>query len=752
MKIRSMSASFGGLNKARLDLGEGLNLISAPNEAGKSTWCAFLKAMLYGIDTRDRDKKNYLADKNRYQPWSGAPMEGEMQLEWQGREITLRRGPRGNTPFGSFSAVYTNSGETVPELSAANCGQLLTGVGREVYERSAFIGQGGTLAITTAPELEKRIADLVTTGREDVSYAQVERRLREMRNRRRVNRSVGQIPELETELSQVQEQLAALEQVSARAVELAAQREKLEQVKTALEAEREVHKRLAQGELDRRYAQAEEELSAAREQLAALEREFARFGPQPEERALLDAQSNLAYLKVLDEEIARGQEELKQAQEDYVQAQIALQDGPFAGQSAQEAEERVQADLKKREQAGARAQSLSKRKGLLAGLAVLALAAAAACWFLLPGAETVRWGAAGGCAALAVLLAAFSVRSGKNSKAALLQGQEILARYGVEEEDGLNALLRDYQQRCRRAEEANDRCKNVRGAVNDHQARRENTHSDLLDFVHVFAPEVSTLNGCSAALSRALKLGHDLELARQRVTERQLRLSDLTAQGGKTAEGTEQPAAPARTREETERMLAAACAQLEQVDRELNQILGRQRAMGDPAGLSARQEQLREQLERKQGEYAAIDTALEALARANTRLRERFSPELNRRAGGYLSRLTGGKYDRLTLNRELEGAAAQAGDPMTRSALYLSRGTVDQLYLAVRLAVCELCLPQRPPIVLDDALADFDDGRTAQGLALLRELAEEQQVLLFTCHGRERAQLEGAPGVTVLSL
>lgn len=752
MKLKSMSASFGGLNKARLELGEGLNLISAPNEAGKSTWCAFLKAMLYGIDTRDRDKKGYLADKNRYQPWSGAPMEGEIQLEWQGREITLRRGPRGNTPFGSFSAVYTNSGEAVPELSAANCGQMLTGVGREVYERSAFIGQGGTLAITTAPELEKRIADLVTTGREDVSYAQTEQRLREMRNRRRVNRSVGQIPELEGQLEQVREQLAALEQVSQRAVELAARREQLEQVRTGLEAEREAHKRLAQRELDQRYTQAAEELSAAREQLSALEREFARFGPQPEERALLDAQNNLAYLKVLDEEIARGQEELKQAQEDYVQAQIALQEGPFAGQSAREAEERVQSDLKKREQLRQQARRLNKRKSLLAVLAVLALAAAAACWFVLPEGEMVRLGTAGGGIVLALLLGIFGAHSGKGGKAAALQGQEILARYGVDNEEAVDALLREYQQRCRRAEECNDRCASVRGAVNDHQARRENTHSDLLDFVHVFAPEVSTLNGCSAALSRALKLGHDLELARQKVAERQLRLSDLTAQGGKTAEGTEQPAAPARTREETERMLAAACAQLEQVDRELNQILGRQRAMGDPAGLSARQEQLREQLERKQGEYAAIDTALEALARANTRLRERFSPELNRRAGGYLSRLTGGKYDRLTLNRELEGAAAQAGDPMTRSALYLSQGTVDQLYLAVRLAVCDLCLPQRPPIVLDDALADFDDGRAAQGLALLRELAEEQQVLLFTCHGREREQLKGAPDVTVLSL
>ena len=129
MRIKSMTATFGKLDRARLELGEGLNLIEAPNEGGKSTWCAFWRAMLYGIDTRDRDKKGYLADKNRYQPWSGAPMEGEVELEWQGRAVTLRRGPRGSTPFGSFSAVYTGTEEPVPGLTAQSCGELLTGVG-----------------------------------------------------------------------------------------------------------------------------------------------------------------------------------------------------------------------------------------------------------------------------------------------------------------------------------------------------------------------------------------------------------------------------------------------------------------------------------------------------------------------------------------------------------------------------------------------------------------------------------------------
>ena len=150
MKILSMTATFGKLNQARLTCGDGLNLIHAPNEGGKSTWAAFWKAMLYGIDTRDRNKKGHLADKNRYQPWSGAPMEGEVVLEWQGRTIVLRRGPRGATPFGAFSATYADTGSSVPGMTAANCGELLTGVSREVCERSAFIGSA-ELAVTPTP-------------------------------------------------------------------------------------------------------------------------------------------------------------------------------------------------------------------------------------------------------------------------------------------------------------------------------------------------------------------------------------------------------------------------------------------------------------------------------------------------------------------------------------------------------------------------------------------------------------------------
>ena len=73
---------------------------------------------------------------------------------------------------------------------------------------------------------------------------------------------------------------------------------------------------------------------------------------------------------------------------------------------------------------------------------------------------------------------------------------------------------------------------------------------------------------------------------------------------------------------------------------------------------------------------------------------------------------------------------------------------MDQLYLAVRLAVCQLALPGEDPapLVLDDALSDFDDSRMALALNCLRDLSRERQVLLFTCHSREQRWLEQAGG------
>ncbi|MDM8238649.1 AAA family ATPase [Pseudoflavonifractor phocaeensis] len=726
MKIKTMTATFGKLQGERLTLEPGLNVITAPNEGGKSTWCAFLKAMFYGIDTRDRDRKGHLADKNRYQPWSGAPMEGEITLEWQGRDITIRRGPRGTVPFGTFSAVYTGTEEPVPGLTTDTCGQMLLGVGREVYERSAFIGQSGTLVIRSAPELEARIAALVSSGEEDVSYSQVERQLKEWLNRRKVNKSVGRIPQLEGERAELARSVDELSQLNDELNQLEGARAQAARRHTFCTGQLALHKAIAQRKLDRQYTQARAEEDQAQAQLDALLSEQARFGTLPSRDALKRAQGELAFLKALEPEIRLGQEDLERAQQALERARQEAQDDLFTGMTGDEAVRKGEQDSENHRSGMARKAASRRNFLLLQAAGVIAggaLAVFGPFWWLGPIAYVL-------CAAVSVLVWA----GGKN---AARQAEQILARYGVDQVEGIAALTGDYQRRVAAADQAAQQVRMIQGGLSDRQARLENSRAELFRFVHTFAPEVKELFGVSAALSRALNLGERETLARSRLEGAQRLTQALRAQGGRELTDEAEPAQPALSLEQAAQETGRLQVELERLDRSLNQARGKQQALGDPAALSARLEQVTEELERREREYQAISIAMDTLQQANAQLQQRFSPQLNRSAGALLSRLTGGKYRTLSLDKELDASAAEERDVLPHSALYLSKGTVDQIYLAVRLAVCDLCLPDAP-LVLDEALAAFDDVRTKRALELLQDLAQQRQIVLFSCHHREK--------------
>ena len=755
MKIKTMTASFGKLDRQTLDLGSGLNIIEAHNEGGKSTWAGFLKAMFYGIDTRDRDKKGHLADKNRYQPWSGAPMEGEITLEWQGRDITIRRSKKGNSAFGAFSAVYTGPEEPVPGMTGDNCGELLTGVGRDVFERSAFIGQSG-VTINSAPELEKRIAALVSSGEEDVSYSQAEACLKEWANRRKVNKTVGLIPKLEQELDQNRRTLNHLEQITAAIAQCEGEKATLSATKKELEDELYIHKRLQQRELNRRFAQAQEEHNAALGALEALEKEQARFGELPEKEVLRKYQGELQYLKVLTDEIKQGVVALKEAEEAYVQANIAIQDEHFNSLTAEEARLRANEDVKAYEDAATRQSKLKKRGSWLLGLGLFCLAIGAGGTVVANNTGlAAQWFAAGfrsewmlyaGVVGL-VLFWLISILIRRKCSQAKKLAAQILERYNADAPEAITALAEDYAARWQIAEEKAQEMKAIHGALDDRKARRENGRNDLMDFVHTFAPEVKDLFGASAALSRALGLEDRMRECKEKEALTRRRMDDLEAQGGQPFDTLELLHTPERSLEETKADLKAVNRELQQVGRALDMSLGEQKAIGDPAALCARQEQLQQQLDRRNQEYQALTIAMEALKGANVHLQERFSPELNRLAGQWLGKLTDGKYTSVSLARDLEASATESGGLLPRKALALSKGTVDQLYLAVRLAVCQLCLPQQEPapLVLDDALVAFDDVRKAKALDCLAQLGQQQQILLFTCQSREgRALLDNA--------
>ena len=724
MKIKRMKASFGCLEQAVLELGPGLNLLEAPNESGKSTWASFIRLMLYGLDTRDRDKKNYLADKNRYQPWSGAPMEGEMLVEAQGQDIILRRFLVKNTPFGGFSAQYAASGEPVPGMTGTNCGEMLLGVGREVFERSAFLGQGGV--VTPAPELERRIAALVSTGQEDVSYTQTADQLREWLNRRQVNKSVGLIPKLEEELQETDGVLARLDGLTGQIARYEEERVRLEGQLRELEGDRQTHIRLKSRELNQRFGQAQQELDAAQAHWDRLERDRRRMGTIPPRETLKQAQGELQYLKALDDEIRRGEPALAGARQEQEQAEEQARDPYFGGLTGEQAVHKAQQELER----GRTLESRQKRPRMMIFM------------FLLLGVfnlcQCIRErNLVFGIGALAVWTIALVLWT-RVRKAAQEQ-KTLLDSYKVEKLEDLLPLAENYKARWDILEEKMRQVDTVQRALDDHKRRRERGRAGLLDFVHTFAPEVSDLFGCSAALSRALGMEDRLREARDRLALTRRRRDDLVAQGAKEFDTLEELHTPDRTLPEVHLQIAETGRLLEEVKQKLNTALGERKAVGDPAALAAQREALQERLNARTMEHQAITMALEALESASRQMQERFSPALNRRTGELVHRLTGGRYEQVTLSRELEASALPTGGIVPRRALALSGGTADQIYFALRLAVCQLCLPEDDPapLVLDDALLAFDGQRLEQALDLLLELAGERQILLLTCQDRE---------------
>ena len=188
-------------------------------------------------------------------------------------------------------------------------------------------------------------------------------------------------------------------------------------------------------------------------------------------------------------------------------------------------------------------------------------------------------------------------------------------------------------------------------------------------------------------------------------------------------------------------------ARMEELTRQRAELEGRGRAGGDPVALESEALGARARLASLREEYNALELAIGTLAEADSELQSRFSPELSRRAAEYFRFLTDGRYDGVEVARDLSARAQPEGDAVSRGTDSLSAGASDQLYLALRLAVCELALPEEEPcpMILDDALVNFDEQRLVRALELIRKIAERRQVLLFSCQEREARYFENDP-------
>lgn len=718
MEIRSLSATFGRLENETLDLKPGLNIIEAANESGKSTWMAFLRVMLYGLNTRDRSPH---ADKRRYHPWSGSPMQGQLDLLSGSDAITIRRSSRPDSPMSIFSASYRNTTTPVPGLTSADCGGSLLGIPQEVFERSAFIRQSGIPIDHSAP-LERRIAALVTTGEEDSSFTDAAAALRRQQNRRRHNKT-GLIPQLESEIRALTDTLSELAELEAT---LSVRTDRLDEL---TQRESYLRRQLALIESERNAGRAAQ-IAAAREKLQKTEaaRSYAERHtehlPSPETLSSLTA--SLDALRPLAQSALNSRTRTEECEQELSKIEKLLATQSFHPQTPENAS-KAPLPLPPKP----RFPTIIPLLGFLC-----AAGAFAAATFVFHLSLPVSIG-------VTLILAGLSVLAGGLFHGRRMRGWEDTAELLRRRR---NADLGVYTKLYNNAETCRTDLRSAKEAYRTLAAGYRTQMTEALNEVRKFAP-AEDIAAARKAIAAASACHTALAQATQAVKDARLRY-DLLMQDPAKA-GVKSFESPVMTQEQAESELAAISNELLDLRREIHTAEGRIQALGDTLLLQNELDSKREQLTQLNREHAALSLASEVLADANTALQSRFSPALGEKSANIFTKLTRGKYNKVLLDRNMTPSAQESGNFLSREAAMLSQGTADQLYLAVRLAICDTVLPPERsiPVLLDDALVTFDDERMAAALDYLVELSETRQVILFTCQTRELRYLASAhPG------
>ena len=732
MDILHLTGTFGRLDHDELTLSPGLNLLYAPNESGKSTWGAFIRTMLYGLSTRERGP---LADKNRYAPWNGAPLQGRMDVSANGESYTLlRETRRAASPMGEFTCAYTGTATPVPNITGQNAGETLLGVPREVFERSAFIGQNA-LTVEQDAELERRIAALITTGEEDTSYTESCDRLKKQLNRRRHNKT-GLIPALERDIDQLHGALRELDALNEQAHQSRQELDALERRAADLRRQTAQWQTLAQQERVAAYRQAEQAALAAQAQADAL---TSGGDPLPDDAtlSLLEGQAAAlpSELSALTEKRRTAEDAVAAAR----QTQERWQQHPLYPAAEPELRQRAAAIVPEK--------APSLFVPLFTGSLVVAATVLA---FLLRSRGLLPFCLYLVTAGLGVISTLLAV---KFRRQAIVERQRFAAR----QRDALEEQIAEYLPLCQQAADDAETARRAQALADDAEDACRRRLRELLTQLRVYAPAVTDLSGAQLSLSalrrRKTELVDSQRRAREAALYRDALRRQLTEQELSAPPVPDTPL-PTQSYEQAAAELAQVQSLLTQERTRFDMLTGRIRSLDRSSDLESQLTQKQEQLQVLQDEYDAIALAMDALTQANTVLQNRFSPALGARAAEIFSAITGGRYDKVLLSRDFSLSAETAGDPVSRSVRLLSQGAADQLYLAVRLAICDMVLPgdKRVPLILDDALVTFDDDRLRAALDYLLAESHRRQILLFTCQKREADYLQGRENVTVTRL
>lgn len=744
MKIRSIFIEgFGKFRNYRLDFNDGMNFIYGPNEAGKSTIMAFIEMMFYGKMANEKSADIGKSFRKKYAPWDGNKMGGELEFTANGHNYRIQKTFKKTIKTDEVKLFDADTGEEILLGKDEEIGLHFLGIDVSSFEKSAYIsGFGGFMDDgQTNEDLAVRLSNIITTMDEDVSATEVLDRIEEAKYLLKSKRGdKGEIIVLNEEYDRLCAKLADTKELMKSQVELK---------KTKDQINEEIIRCTNRRDAIRLKLRAQE-IEAAKEKNEEAKAEINRTLAQA--RMMSEEYEDLLLQKKEIEECGVTYDQIPSFVESSHLLKLAITN--HQNQVA-EAESRLRSITKEKPAASNRH---TNWKGFLVAsiVAFLATAVLGAMGYLskmravLPENPVDTAVKVNSQYRIFLILAVVFAVVCVCTFALFIQMKKqdaLFVKQDIEREAA-------YREQLRIAQDSYDNAyANLGRAVSEYEQRTGRTDLDEL------RSRYAQINELEASVKAKISVwGMNYADFRENMADRiaseeakLVALSEATEETEKyTGEGNlgepptskeegalgELPTSMEESDFEELPMSIEECDnKIAELYNDLHEVAGRMRTPEyDLDYLSARIAEVKEELEEKKSRYEALETAYANVQATMNEINRNFCPKLSERTASIFAKLTGGEYDGVMVDKEY-AIQVKKEDSTYHEWKFLSSGTTDQAYLALRLALADLITQgsESLPILLDDVLLQYDDTRTGYALDYLMERAKESQVIYFTC-------------------
>jgi len=752
MVIQNISIkSFGMLTDMSLDFTDSINVIEGQNEAGKSTIAAFIKYMLYGFD--NSEDQDALSERKKRISWTTGKAEGSMTVLVKGKQYMINRSTietdSSSRPTYKEECSIIDLETGSPVFGKVPAGEVFFGVNSDLFDNTAFVGQIGDSRINEG-SVKESIENILFSGAEKINNQRAAAKVGEkMETLLHKNGMGGVIYDLMRRSDDFEDKFRQADEDNKK---ILAKEAKLHEIKEARQLEKERQDKLC--DLDVCYRNVL--IIRDFDKLHQLEAEYDTkseayndFVAQNTRADFVPTPQYLADIAVARRGVDDSYRNLIEANQHYTDEKNAVGitreiEGAIELADESGGEETIKTNAKKIRKS--QIKNLVFAVGgilLLIAAIVFEIVAKGALAKTLPRVAFGVLGAAG--LGVAVAMAVFFMKGKKQLDAvqhrfSTATLSELITKLGViaDARAKRDGMIRSTE--------------NARVAVDLAKERYDESKNVLLEVILRWGeePPMSGLNDFLDGLEA--KVRDYLEAERTLLDEKVelgIRVRELRdSLAGKSEIDIRAMVPPLKRKvlneidheeilsgiEDSRLKIAAQDVLAEEVEKELFAL--KTNAI-DPGELYSKIQANDERIEELKSQHKAYYVALKAIENASDNLRDEISPRLGEYSTKLMEIMTNQKYTSFDVT---DGLKVTFKDALggKKSVDFLSGGTRDLTYIAVRMALIDMLYTETPPICFDETFANQDNARATSMMRAIKKLSDDgYQGFVFTCRQRE---------------